>query len=111
MIAAAVPIGSRAILQSMDREELIASGERIALTILVGQALALSVRDREDPRSELREVLLELEQSLARAVSALSDALGEGQMEVLSDAGQRVILDTARIADSFLDGIGAKPAS
>lgn len=96
----------------MDGESLEASGCRLALTMIVAQALAFTLRENDDPRGAARDILLALEEEIASATLEASRRLNleEGEMDLMSSAARSTVLSVARLADSYLFAMGAPPA-
>lgn len=92
-------------------KELKIMGQLEAQTMLIGLALAVSVKDMDDPRGVLKSELSELEESFPQTFSNLAHLIPREQFEVIINSLQEEVLSVARLADSWLIRMGFDPAS
>ena len=85
-------------------------GRIASINTLVAVALAYSLRDSEDPRGTLSDLVEGLEADLSDTIGKFSALLPGDFKEQAVDAGQSNTLEVGRIADAFLAALGAGPA-
>ncbi|MGY0634396.1 hypothetical protein [Luteimonas sp. A478] len=85
-------------------------GRVASINALVAAALAYSLRDHEDPRGTLSDLVEGLEGDLSDTIGKFAVMLPGDFKEQAVDAGQSNTLKVGRIADALLEALGAGPA-
>lgn len=98
----------------MDKTLIKVYSQVAALNVLVAHALAVAIREHDDPRGTMRHILLATEQQLADTMNSLRESNpGEAAeaLSAMSDASRENVLYVAGMVDSLLRHMGAPPAS
>jgi len=94
----------------MSDNEAVLAGTVMALKLLVAHALAIALREHQDPRGTLNEVLMALEQQIGDSSADLPDALRGQDLSAVFHHARSSVLFVGEIADSLLRHMGAPPA-
>lgn len=92
----------------MSMRDETAAGEILALKTMLGAALSIAFRDREDARSALEEVLRGCSQDIQDGIAGAKAQLQVDEVDTskVSDAALKTVDFVALVADGMLKAMG-----